>query len=81
MISSLFKFCGLVAIAVSCAIVLFFVVLIVLAGICTVLGAVESATNPNAAQDAAQEYTQLQANISQAQSALSHAVQGVPAGG
>ncbi len=63
MLSSLVKFCGWVAIAVSCAIVLAVVVLVILAGICTGLGAYDSATNPHASQQAAQEYQNVSSQL------------------
>ena len=44
------------------------------------VGAYESATNPHIAQDTAQEYAQVQQNISHAQAGISGAVGNVTGG-
>jgi Na+-transporting methylmalonyl-CoA/oxaloacetate decarboxylase gamma subunit len=55
--------CGKVAILVSCAIVLIFVVLLILGAFCVGMGAYESATNPHAAQDTQTEYQNVSEQI------------------
>jgi len=45
-----------------------------------IVGAYESATNPHISQDTAQEYAQLQQNISNAQARISGAVNNVTGG-
>ena len=74
---TLTNFCGRIAIGVSCLVVMFFVGLIILAGICLVMGAYESTTNPNAANQTAQEYQEAQHQI---QTGVSHIQKAVPAG-
>ena len=49
-------FCGKIAIAVSCLVVIIVVCLFVLMLILTAWGGYESTTNPHATQDARQEY-------------------------
>jgi hypothetical protein len=69
---SLTSFCGKVAIAVSCLIVLIFVGLLILAGICLGIGAYESATNPNATHDMQQEYQNLSQQIDTGSGQVQH---------
>jgi hypothetical protein len=70
--------CGKVAILVSCAIVLIFVVLLILGAFCVGMGAYESATNPHAGQDTQQEYQNVSEQIGNASRAIQNAV---PVGG
>jgi len=74
---SLISFCGKVAAGVSVLIVLAFIGLVVLAVILIGIGAYKSATNPHITQQTAQEYQQVQENISHAQTAISGAVANV----
>ncbi|MGA2161309.1 MAG: hypothetical protein ABSG28_03790 [Methanoregula sp.] len=71
---SLVSFCGKVAAGVSVLIVLAVIGLVILAVILIGVGAYESATNPHITQQTAQEYQQLQENISHAQAGISGAV-------
>ena len=71
------EYIGLVGVGVSGIIVLLAVGLLVLAVILFGVGAYESATNPHIAQDTAQEYAQLQQNISNAQARISGTVANV----
>ena len=71
---------GLIAANISALIVLAFVCLMILAIILVGVGAYESATNPHISQVTAQEYTQLQQNISNAQAVISGAVANVTKG-
>ncbi len=77
---SLTEYIGLVGIGVSGLIVLIAVGLLVLAVILMGVGAYESATNPNIGNQTAQEYAQLQSNISNAQAGISGAVANVTGG-
>jgi len=77
---SLISFCGKIATGVSVLIVLAFIGLVVLAVILMGVGAYESYTNPHVQQDTAQEYTQLQSNISAGQAGISGAVANVTGG-
>ena len=71
---------GLIAANISALIVLAFLCLVILAVILMGVGAYESATNPHIAQDTAQEYAQVQQNISHAQAGISGAVGNVTGG-
>ena len=71
-----FEFCGMVGAGVSALVVLAVIALVVLAAGCVVLGAYESATNPNAASQTQQEYSALQQNISAGSAQLDHVVPG-----
>jgi len=77
---SFIELMGLIAANVSALIVLAFVCLVILAIILVGVGAYESATNPHISQDTAQEYAQLQQNISHAQAGISGAVGNVTGG-
>jgi len=74
---SLVEIIGLIGIGVSGLVVLIAVGLLVLAVILMGVGAYESASNPHISQDTAQEYQQLQSNISQAQAGISSDVTNV----
>jgi hypothetical protein len=74
---SIVEYIGLIAIGVSCLVVLVAVVLLILLIGCVALGAYESATNPNVTNDTAREYQQLQSNISTGMAGISGAVANV----
>jgi hypothetical protein len=61
---SLMQICGKIGAGVSVLVVLLFVALCLLVVACLIAGAYESMTNPNAANQTAQEYAALQQNIS-----------------
>ena len=77
---SLIELIGLIGVCVSALVVLAVVGLVILAIILMGVGAYESVTNPHISQDTAQEYAQLQQNISHAQAAFSVAVANVTGG-
>ncbi len=74
---SLVEIIGLIGISVSGLVVLVAVGLLILAVILMSVGAYESATNPHISQDTAQEYAQLQSNISAGQAGISGAMANV----
>jgi Na+-transporting methylmalonyl-CoA/oxaloacetate decarboxylase gamma subunit len=77
---SFIELMGLIAANISALIVLAFVCLVILAIILMGVGAYESATNPHIEQDTAQEYAQVQQNISHAQAGIAGAVGNVTGG-
>jgi predicted negative regulator of RcsB-dependent stress response len=77
---SLTELIGMIGIGVSALIVIIVVGLILLAVILIGIGAYESATNPHIANQTAQEYQQLEQNISAEQAAISGAVANVTGG-
>ena len=77
---SFIELMGLIAASIGALIVLAFVCLVIFAIILMGVGAYESATNPHIVQDTAQEYAQVQQNISHAQAGISVAVGNVTGG-
>ena len=77
---SFIELMGLIAANISALIVLAFVCFVILASILMDNGCDEPATNPHIAQDTAQEYAQVQQNISHAQAGISGAVGNVTGG-
>ena len=77
---SLVGFCGKVAIAVSCLIVLISIFLFILLGACVALGGCESVSNPHASEDARAEYQNVTAEIAAGKAGLNLAVQNVTGG-
>jgi hypothetical protein len=73
---SLMQICGKIGAGVSVLVVLLFVALCLLAVACLIAGAYESMTNPNAANQTAQEYAALQQNISAGSAQIDHVVPG-----
>jgi outer membrane lipoprotein-sorting protein len=73
---TLFETCGKIGAGVSVLVVLLFVALCLLVVACLIAGAYESVTNPNAANQTAQEYSALQQNISAGAGQLNHIVPG-----
>ena len=74
---NVFETCGKLAAGVSVLVVLLAIGLVVLVIACMALGAYESVTNPQSSSQTAQEYQQLQQNISSDADQIHHAV---PAG-
>ena len=57
------QFCGKIAVLVACAIILFVILLVLLAGFCIVWGAYDSFTNPNASGEAKVEYQEVMSEL------------------
>jgi hypothetical protein len=74
-------FCGGVAIYVACLIVLFVLFLGLMLGMCVVLGAYESVSNPHASEDARVQYQNITAEISTGTAGMDQAVLNVTGGG
>jgi hypothetical protein len=74
----LVNFAGRIAVAVSCMVVILVVGLLILAGICMAVGAVESATHPQSPVQVAQDYQNLSERIDAGAAGIAHAVPTMP---
>jgi len=77
---SIIESCGWVAVLISCAIVVFAVLLVALAMGCLILGACDSATNPNASEDARESYQNVTTQIGAGTVGLNRAVENITGG-
>jgi nucleoside recognition membrane protein YjiH len=77
---SIIDYFGLIAIGVSIVIILFFVGMIILAGVLTLWGGYDLSTNPHARQDTALEYQNATSQINNGIAGISSAVRNTTGG-